>query len=47
MTIEDKLFVHKYQPLYFDDFGNDNEVTQMLKTLILIDNLNQLRNQLV
>ena len=40
MTIEDKLFVHKYQPLYFDDFGNDNEVTQMLKTLILIDNLN-------
>ena len=40
MNIEDKLFVHKYQPLYFDDFGNENEVIQMLKTLILIDKLN-------
>jgi replication factor C subunit 2/4 len=40
MNSEDKLFVHKYQPLYFNDFGNDNEVIQMLKTLILIDNLN-------
>ena len=40
MNIEDKLFVHKYQPLYFNDFGNDNEVVEMLKTLILIDNLN-------
>ena len=40
MNITDKLFVHKYQPLYFDDFGTDNEVIQMLKTLILIDNLN-------
>jgi DNA polymerase III delta prime subunit len=40
MNSEDKLFVHKYQPLYFNDFGNDNEVVQMLKTLILIDNLN-------
>ena len=40
MNITDKLFVNKYQPLYFDDFGNDNEVIQMLKTLILIDNLN-------
>jgi DNA polymerase III delta prime subunit len=40
MNSEDKLFVHKYQPLYFNDFGIDNEVIQMLKTLILIDNLN-------
>lgn len=40
MNITDKLFVHKYQPLYFDNFGTDNEVIQMLKTLILIDNLN-------
>jgi DNA polymerase III delta prime subunit len=40
MNSEDKLFVHKYQPLYFNDFGNDNEVVEMLKTLILIDNLN-------
>jgi len=35
-----KLFIQKYQPIYFDDFGNDNIVIQMLKTLILIDNLN-------
>ena len=40
MNIEDKLFIHKYQPLYFEDFGKDNEVIQMLKTLILIDNIN-------
>ena len=40
MTVENKLFVQKYQPLYFDDFGAENEIVQMLKTLILIDNLN-------
>ena len=32
----DKLFINKYQPLYFDSFGPNNEVIQMLKTLILI-----------
>ena len=37
---EYKLFINKYQPLYFNDFENDNEVIKMLKTLILIDNLN-------
>jgi DNA polymerase III delta prime subunit len=36
----DKLFINKYQPLYFKDFGEDNEVIQMLKTLILVDDLN-------
>ena len=36
MTLEDKLFIHKYQPLYFSDFENDNEVIKMLKTLIII-----------
>ena len=36
----DKLFINKYQPLYFKDFGDDNEVIEMLKTLILIDDLN-------
>jgi DNA polymerase III delta prime subunit len=36
----DKLFINKYQPLYFKDFGHDNEVIKMLKTLILIDDLN-------
>ena len=35
-----KLFVHKFQPLYFKDFGNDNEVIQMLKMLILLDSFN-------
>jgi len=34
------LFVHKFQPLYFKDFGNDNDVVKMLKTLILLNNLN-------
>jgi DNA polymerase III delta prime subunit len=42
MSAEDKLFIHKYQPLYFNDFGDDNSVVNMLKTLILIDNLNVL-----
>lgn len=36
----DKLFINKYQPLYFKDFGDDNEVIKMLKTLILVDDLN-------
>jgi DNA polymerase III delta prime subunit len=40
MKLEDKLFIHKFQPIYFDDFGKNNEVIDILKTLILIDNLN-------
>jgi replication factor C subunit 2/4 len=40
MSSEDKLFIHKYQPLYFNDFGIDNSIISMLKTLILVDNLN-------
>ena len=36
----DKLFINKYQPLYFTDFGDNNEVIKILKTLILIDELN-------
>jgi len=36
----EKLFINKYQPLFFEDFGTNNEVVQMLKTLILIDQLN-------
>jgi len=40
MNTEDRLFIHKYQPLYLKDFGEDNEVVKILKTLILIDNLN-------
>jgi len=37
---EDKLFIHKFQPIYFDDFGKNNEVIDILKTLVLMDNLN-------
>jgi DNA polymerase III delta prime subunit len=36
----EKLFINRYQPLYFKDFGPNNEVIEMLKTLILIDDLN-------
>jgi DNA polymerase III delta prime subunit len=37
---EDKLFIQKYQPLYFNDYNIDDSIIQMLKTLILLDNLN-------
>ena len=40
MKAQDKLFIHKFQPIYFDDFGKNNEVIDILKTLILMDNLN-------
>lgn len=36
----DKLFINKYQPLYFSDFGENNEIINILKTLIKIDELN-------
>lgn len=36
----DKLFINKYQPLYFEDFGENTEIVQMLKTLVKIDDLN-------
>jgi DNA polymerase III delta prime subunit len=40
MKMKDKLFIHKFQPIYFDDFGKNNEVIDILKTLVLMDNLN-------
>jgi DNA polymerase III delta prime subunit len=40
MNCENRLFVHKFQPLYFKDFSNDNNVIKMLNTLILLDNIN-------
>ena len=40
MTTEDKLFIHKYQPLFFNDYSTDNQLIEILKTLIFIDNLN-------
>ena len=38
--MRDRLFINKYQPLYFKEFGSNNEIIEMLKTLILIDNIN-------
>jgi len=35
-----ELFIHKNQPLYFNDFGADNEIIELLKTMILMENLN-------
>jgi len=40
METDNKLFIHKYQPIYFDDFGIDEEIIQLFKTLILMENLN-------
>jgi DNA polymerase III delta prime subunit len=40
METTNKLFVHKYQPIYFNDFGLDEEIYQVLNTLISMDNLN-------
>ena len=36
----DQLFIHRYQPHYFSDFSPDNEVVEILRTLINIDDLN-------
>lgn len=33
------LFINKFQPIYLNDFGLDNELIQILKTFISIDNL--------
>jgi len=40
METSDKLFVNKYMPMFFSDFGVDNEIIKFLQTLILMDNLN-------
>lgn len=37
---QNKLFIHKYQPIYFCDFELDTDVAEIFKTFILIDNLN-------
>lgn len=38
--MNEKLFINKYQPLYFKDFSENNETIQIIKTFILIDQLN-------
>ena len=40
METFDKLFVNKYQPLLFSDFGVDDKIINILKTMIIMDNLN-------
>ena len=35
-----KLFINKYQPSSLDDFSFNSEVVEILKTLILMNNLN-------
>lgn len=37
---KETLFIHKFQPLLFNDFEIDNEIISILNTLISIDNLN-------
>ncbi len=43
-STENKLFIHKFQPLYFKDFAdeNENELITILSTLITTNNLNLL-----
>ena len=38
--MEQQLFLNKYQPLYFDNFETDDEIIEILNTLISMNNLN-------
>jgi len=38
--MDNMLFLHKYQPMYFKDFEMDNEMYIMLNTLLSMNNLN-------
>jgi replication factor C subunit 2/4 len=40
MEIEEKLFIDKFQPIYFKDFEIDGKIIEIFKTLISMDNLN-------
>jgi DNA polymerase III delta prime subunit len=40
MQNKDQLFVNKYQPIYFKDFGIDTELLNIFQSFILLDNLN-------
>jgi DNA polymerase III delta prime subunit len=40
IKMEQILFLNKYQPLYFSDFESDDELIDILYTLIKMDNLN-------
>jgi len=41
-TVNQKLFIHKYQPRFLDDFGMDDEMRQIIETLLQMNNLNVL-----
>jgi len=40
MQNKEQLFVNKYQPIYFKDFGIDTELLNIFQSFILLDNLN-------
>ena len=40
METYDKLFVNKYQPLYFNDYGKYHEIIKILKALLTMETLN-------
>ena len=40
MELEQKLFIDKFQPIFFKDFEIDNKIIEIFKTLISMDNLN-------
>ena len=40
METSTKLFVNKYQPLYFNDYETDNKIIKIFKTMILMEDLN-------
>lgn len=40
MELEHNLFIHKFQPLYFKDFELDEEIINILNTLIIMNKLN-------
>ena len=40
MEIEQKLFIDKFQPMYFKDFEIDNKIIDILNILIGMNNLN-------
>lgn len=42
MNSNELLFLNKYQPVYFDDFETDNQIVEVLRTLIHMNNLNVL-----
>ena len=42
MEIENKLFVYKFQPIFFNDYEINEELIETLQTLIDMNNINLL-----